>query len=145
MARTTDGAQKLLQLIEARGQEAEELAAPLKMCAPLHPCSHVLPVHAAALLACAACLQFDKVVRQTRTVCRLANAQAADLGKLGVRGTLCNGTASWDTNSGAARPIWFVFSGECPTQAWTCPAVVLCPDCNPAALACGPGRLSLWR
>ena len=35
VARTTDGAQKLLQLIEARGQEAEELAAPLKMCAPL--------------------------------------------------------------------------------------------------------------
>ena len=37
MARTTDGAQKLLQLIEARGQEAEELAVPLKMCAPLLP------------------------------------------------------------------------------------------------------------
>ena len=65
-------------------------------------------------------------MRLARAVRRLANAQAADLGKLGVRGTLCNGAASWDTNSGAARPIWFVFSGERPTQAFAGCAVVLC-------------------
>ena len=63
VARTTDGAQKLLQLIEARGQEAEELSGPLKMCAPLPSCPCTLPAHAAALLLQIACPWSDAVMR----------------------------------------------------------------------------------
>lgn len=53
MARTTDGAQKLLRLIEARGQEAEELSIPLKMYATLPTLPFAAcQCNAALLLAC---------------------------------------------------------------------------------------------
>ncbi len=43
---------------------------------------------------------------------RLANAQAGELKKLGVRGTLVNGAAKFEAaKSGQAPPVWFVFSG----------------------------------
>jgi len=44
--------------------------------------------------------------------CRLANAHAAEIKKLGVRGTLANGVAKVESVKAAASPpVWFVFSG----------------------------------
>ena len=43
---------------------------------------------------------------------RLANHVSEDVGKLGFRGTICNGEAKWEhAKMGHAPPIWFVFSG----------------------------------
>ncbi len=43
---------------------------------------------------------------------RLANSLSEDVGKLGFRGTICNGEAKWEhAKMGHAPPIWFVFSG----------------------------------
>ena len=43
---------------------------------------------------------------------RLANAQAAEVKKLGVRGTLANGVAKVESVKAAQPPpVWFVFSG----------------------------------
>ena len=44
--------------------------------------------------------------------CRLANAHAAEIKKLGVRGTLANGVAKVESVKAAhPPPVWFVFSG----------------------------------
>lgn len=46
---------------------------------------------------------------------RLANHLSEDVGKLGFRGTICNGEAKWEhAKLGHAPPIWFVFSGAGP-------------------------------
>ena len=43
---------------------------------------------------------------------RVANEQAGELGKLSVRGTICNGTAKWSmAKASKPLPVWFVFSG----------------------------------
>ncbi|KAK9904717.1 hypothetical protein WJX75_001194 [Coccomyxa subellipsoidea] len=44
---------------------------------------------------------------------KLANHLSEDVGKLGFRGTICNGEAKWEhAKLGHAPPIWFVFSGN---------------------------------
>ena len=43
---------------------------------------------------------------------RIANAQAPEVAKLSVRGSIANGAAKWATvKSGQPLPVWFVFSG----------------------------------
>lgn len=60
---------------------------------------------------------------------RLANHLAADVGKLGFRGTICNNEAKWEhAKVGHAPPIWFVFSGERPLPLM--PYALACPDIN---------------
>ena len=53
-----------------------------------------------------------------RCLRRLANAQAGELKKLGVRGTIANGVARFEAaKAGQPPPVWFVFSGArlcCP-------------------------------
>ena len=47
--------------------------------------------------------------------CRLASAHAAEVKKLGVRGTLANGVAKVESVKAAhPPPVWFVFSGAQP-------------------------------
>ena len=44
---------------------------------------------------------------------RLANMQADEVGRLCVRGTICNGSAKWSVlQATEPMPVWFVFSGE---------------------------------
>lgn len=49
---------------------------------------------------------------------RLANHWSEDVGKMGFRGTICNGEAKWEhAKVGHAPPVWFVFSGKPSTDS----------------------------
>jgi len=62
-----------------------------------------------------ASVQPDKLHDEWR---RLANAQAGELKKLGVRGTIANGVAKFEAaKTGQSPPVWFVFSGT-PCPVW---------------------------
>lgn len=143
MARTTEGAKALLSVIESHGAAAAELVAPLKRCVPLcrktpclvmHAGSPSLPTISAGVMLQALAMEGptpgndprnDSVKNGITSIQpsklhdewhRLANAQAGELKKLGVRGTIANGVAKLEAaKTGQSPPVWFVFSGTpCP-------------------------------
>ena len=70
--------------------------------------------------------------------CRLANAHAAEIKKLGVRGTLANGVAKVESVKAAhPPPVWFVFSGaQFSCQIATLPSSLLHSRNTACALVC---------
>ena len=131
LARTPEGAKRLLSMIEGYGAAAAELAVPLKTCAMAYLDAQWTGRRAdqcCMLWTCHCSLLPALIIRRTQARhatrmcfaelygkllgCRLANAQAAEVKKLGVRGTLANGVAKVEAVKAAHPPaVWFVFSG----------------------------------
>ena len=81
---------------------------------PLATLAHVVPTALSSPRTGSRCnSQAIAVLTSPSLLHRLANMQADDVGRLCVRGTICNGSAKWSMlQATEPMPVWFVFSGE---------------------------------